>query len=113
MRKLFWSSPHFRFIGIGGHFLRRLRLWPRVIVSDGYTIKIYQPQVDHYSGDTVESRGAFSMTGNGKSDPVFGAVWIESMLQTNRPKRTAILEKIKVLDIKFAGDSNASEVVPD
>ncbi len=84
--------------------------WPRVINSGGYSIKIYQPQVENFSGDSVRSRGAFSITGNGKTDPVFGALWTKSTLLTNREKRTAVLDNIRVLDIKFAGDSNASDV---
>src|SRR5450631_4070536 len=84
--------------------------WPRLINSGGYSIKIYQPQVENFSGDTVRSRGAFSISGNGKTDPVFGALWTKSTLQTNREKRTAILDNIRVLDIKFTGDSNASDV---
>jgi len=48
--------------------------WPRAFVSEGYTIKIYQPQVEYYNGNIVKSRGAFSILGNGKTDPVFGAL---------------------------------------
>ena len=84
--------------------------WPKSIISDGYTIRIYQPQVEYYEGDSVRSRGAFSILGNGTTDPVFGALWTEATLQTDRVKRTAVLDKIKVLDVKFAGDSNAADV---
>jgi hypothetical protein len=84
--------------------------WPRVIVSGGCSIKIYQPQVENFNGDTVRSRGAFSITGNGNSEPVFGALWTKSTLRTNRENRTAVLDDLKVLEIKFAGDSNASDV---
>ena len=66
--------------------------------------------MENFSGDTIRSRGAFSITGNGKSEPVFGALWTKSTLQTNREKRTAVLDNLKVLEIKFAGDSNASDV---
>jgi hypothetical protein len=84
--------------------------WPKAISSGGYIIKIYQPQIESLQGDTLKSRGAFSILSPGKEDPVFGALWSTSMLQTDRAKRTAVLENIKINEIKFAGDSNAENV---
>jgi hypothetical protein len=84
--------------------------WPKSINNNGTIIKIYQPLIESYSGNTVVARGALSILLKGETDPVFGALWINATLQTNRPQRTAIIEKIKVNDIKFAGDSNASNV---
>jgi len=66
--------------------------------------------VEYYSGDTIRSRGAFSILGQGENDPVFGALWTESDLRTDRAKREATLVNLKVLDIKFAGDSNKTNV---
>jgi hypothetical protein len=84
--------------------------WPKAINSNGTIIKIYQPQVESYNGNIVKTRGAFSILEKGKEDPVFGALWVTSTLQTDRVKRTAVLEKIKVNEIKFAGDSDESKV---
>jgi hypothetical protein len=84
--------------------------WPKSINDNGTLIKIYQPLIESYSGNTIVARGAFSVLLKGKTDPVFGALWINASLQTNRPQRTAIIEKIIVNDIKFAGDSNSSDV---
>ncbi len=89
---------------------RAQQQWPKAIISNGNTIKIYQPTVESYSGDIVKSRGAFSILEKGKTDPVFGALWTTATLQTNRSNRTATLEKIKVTDIRFAGDSSAEDV---
>jgi hypothetical protein len=84
--------------------------WPKAINSGGTVIKIYQPLIEKYNGDAFDARSAFSILENGKTDPVFGALWINAIVQTNRTKRTAVIEKVKVNDIKFAGDSNASDV---
>ncbi len=84
--------------------------WPKQISGPNATIKIYQPQIEYYQGDTIKTRGAFSVLVNGTSDPVFGALWITAMLQTDRNNRTATLIRIKVNEIKFAGDSNQSNV---
>src|ERR1700676_2184191 len=74
--------------------------WPKSISSGGYTIKIYQPQVESLDGNKLKTRGAFSILSAGKQDPVFGAFWATSILQTDRNKRTAVLENIKVNEIK-------------
>jgi hypothetical protein len=84
--------------------------WPKAINYNGTVIKVYEPQVEKFSGNTVVARGAFSILEKGKTDPVFGALWINATLQTDRAKRTAVIQKIKVNDVKFAGDSNASNV---
>ena len=84
--------------------------WPKLISSNGTTIKIYQPQVEKYSGNIVRTRGAFSILEKGDSDPVFGALWSDATLQTDRARRTAVLVKIKINEIKFAGDSNEADV---
>ena len=84
--------------------------WPKLISSNGTTIKIFQPQVEFYKDNIVKSRSAFSILEKGAADPVFGAVWITSTLITDRVNRTAILQKIKVTEIKFAGDTNKSNV---
>jgi hypothetical protein len=84
--------------------------WPKEISYNGTTIKIYQPQIDSYQGNIVKTRGAFSILENGKTDPVFGALWTTSQLQTDRVKRTAALTSIKVDQVKFAGDTNQQNV---
>ncbi len=84
--------------------------WPRSIIDNGNVIKIYQPLIEKYNGITFEARSAISILEKGKTDPVFGALWMNAFVQTNRANRTAVIEKVKVNDVKFAGDSNASEV---
>src|SRR5450432_3602210 len=84
--------------------------WPKLIPSEGYTIKIYQPQIEYYQGNTLKTRGAFSILKSGAADPVFGALWTNSTLRADRANRTAVLVKIKIEQIKFAGDSNKANV---
>jgi len=86
------------------------QLWPKAIISNEASVKIYQPLVESYSGGIVKARAAFSVLAKGKTDPVFGALWVNATLQTDRAKRSAVLEKIKVLEIKFAGDTNIQNV---
>jgi hypothetical protein len=84
--------------------------WPKSINQNDTIIKIYQPLIESYSGNTVVARGAFSILLKGKTDPVFGALWINGTLHTDRQNRTAVIDVVKVNDAKFAGDSIASNV---
>ncbi|HSZ32965.1 MAG TPA: hypothetical protein VK772_06620, partial [Puia sp.] len=84
--------------------------WPKSINDNGTTIKVYQPLIEKFNGDAFDARSAFSILEKGKSDPVFGALWLNAIVQTNRTNRTAVIEKIKVNAIRFAGDSNAENV---
>src|ERR1700689_2749511 len=86
-------------LSVSAVFAQTTTNWPKAINRNDTIIKIYQPLVESYNGNTVVTRGAFSILPKGKSDPVFGALWINATIQTNRSNRTAIIEKIKVNDV--------------
>lgn len=74
--------------------------WPRSISgTNGEQIKIYQPQVESWSGNTIVSRSAVSVIPEGKSDPVFGAFWWDASVAD---KGNAVLvQGIHISNIKF------------
>ena len=58
--------------------------WPREItVSEGVVV-IYQPQPEKLDGDQLKVRAAVAVKFKGASEPVFGAVWLEARLETDR-----------------------------
>ena len=75
--------------------------WPREIQSPEGTITIYQPQVDSFKQNQLSARTAVSIIRTGSSEPVFGAIWIDCRVLTDRPSRTVRLEDVKVKEIKF------------
>ncbi len=82
--------------------------WPQELTGEnGSVVIIYQPQVEVFTGNNLEARAAVSVkssqTGN---TPVFGAVWIEAKLDTNRDTRTAVIRDIEVSDVRIADASN-------
>jgi hypothetical protein len=77
--------------------------WPRQLDGEMGQIIIYQPQFQEYSGDSVKARAAVSVTPTGQTEPVFGAVWFDARLATDRDARTASLESIVVTDVRFPG----------
>jgi hypothetical protein len=74
--------------------------WPKSIAgNNGGQIKIYQPQVESYSGNTLKSRSAISVIPQGKKDPVFGAIWWQASIADNG--RSVRIQSLDITNIKF------------
>lgn len=74
--------------------------WPKSITgNNGEVIKIYQPQVESYSGNLVKSRSAISVIPDGKTDPVFGAFWWDANVADNG--NAVAIQSMQVTNIKF------------
>ncbi len=58
--------------------------WPREIVTPEATITIYQPQLEEFEGNKLASRFAASVQSPKMKEPVFGAVWVEARVETDR-----------------------------
>ncbi len=82
--------------------------WPQEFSGEnGAAVIIYQPQVEVFTGNSLEARAAVSVkTSAADNTPVFGAIWIKARLDTNRDTRTAIIRDIEVSDVRFADASD-------
>ena len=70
--------------------------WPREIETSEAIIVIYQPQLEDFSDNRLRSRFAASVRKTGDdNEPVFGAVWVEARMETNRAERTVRLAAIE------------------
>jgi hypothetical protein len=74
--------------------------WPREIVTPEATITLYQPQPETFSGDKLTARTAVSVTQKSK-EPVFGAIWVNARVATDRTARIVTLVSMTVTDVKF------------
>jgi hypothetical protein len=81
--------------------------WPREVLSSEGLITMYQPQIDSYSGNSLKARAAVSIMQTGKNEPVFGAIWVNCKVFTDRPTRTVMLEEMEVRRIKFPSGTDA------
>jgi hypothetical protein len=79
--------------------------WPKVIDSDRGKIVIYQPTPESLDGDQLKARAAFSITTPGNTDPVFGALWTNAHISTDRVKRMVYLIDAQVTDIRIPNDN--------
>jgi hypothetical protein len=82
--------------------------WPQEIVTeDGATITVYQPQVEEFTGIKLAGRAAVSVKAAATNNaPVFGAIWFEARIDTDRDARTAVIRDVDILDVRFADASD-------
>lgn len=84
-------------------------VWPQIIGTSAGTVTIYQPQVDSFSQNVLTAHAAVSIVPTGQTNPVFGAVWVKSTVQTDRDARTIDLLSTSVTDSRFP-QADAGEV---
>lgn len=75
--------------------------WPREIKTKKARIVIFQPQVENFTGDLLESRAAIAVTVKKSEGPVFGAAWFENRVSTDKNTRMVSLKELTVTDVKF------------
>ncbi len=75
--------------------------WPQVLEGDKGSITIYQPQLESFEGDILETRAAVAVSRKGEKQMVFGAVWFRARLLTDRDARTATLAAVEVTAARF------------
>ena len=73
--------------------------WPREIKAKEGKVVIYQPQLESFQGDKVAVRAAVSVQKTDMKTPVFGVVWFDSRITTDREQRMVEFQEIKVLSL--------------
>ena len=81
--------------------------WPQELTGEnGAVVLIYQPQVEAFSGNSLEARAAVSVKSPATENvPVFGAIWIEARIDVDRDERTAVIRDVDIGDIRFSDAS--------
>ncbi|MEJ2084380.1 MAG: carbohydrate-binding family V/XII [Acidobacteriota bacterium] len=75
--------------------------WPREIKRPEANIVIYQPQPEEAEGNLIKGRTAVSVTVPGDQAPVFGTVWFEAKIATDRDNRTADILSLDITRVRF------------
>src|SRR5436190_1629457 len=93
------------------HASAKKNTWPKEIpLKNGGKITIYQPQHETLTNNILKSRAAISIRKDAKSEPIFGVIWAEAILETDRDSRMATMENIKITDAKFPDATDVSKV---
>jgi len=75
--------------------------WPREIDTPKGTVVVYQPQPEKLDGNLLKGRAAVAVELKGSTEPVFGAVWFEARLETDRAERTATMTEVTITQVRF------------
>ena len=75
--------------------------WPKKIEKNNTTVVIYQPQIESLTANNMEARAAVSVTNEEYTSPVFGAMWFDCNISTDRDERMVSLIGMKVSAAKF------------
>jgi hypothetical protein len=75
--------------------------WPKEIDTPALKITVYQPQLETFQGNHLTARAAVSVQKTGSPTPVFGGVWLDAQLLTDRDQRTATPINVRVTEARF------------
>ena len=62
-------------------------------------IVMYQPQLESFDDNKLTARAAVSVTRTGQTEPVFGAVWLNARVSTDRDSRVVTLLDVDIADV--------------
>src|SRR5580658_3974413 len=75
--------------------------WPMHISSSAGDITVFQPQLDNFQDDQISARAAVSVAGTNQAQPVFGAIWLQSRVATDRVARTVQILGVTITRSRF------------
>jgi hypothetical protein len=80
--------------------------WPREINTSEGKMIVYQPQPETMKDNLVTGVWAFSITPNGKTEPVFGAMFFEATINIDKDTRLYVLQSLEIPNIKLSTDES-------
>jgi hypothetical protein len=75
--------------------------WPKEIPTRDGTLVVYEPQIESLHGDRLSARMAVSVEGGDRKNPIFGGVWIDARVLTDRDRRTVRPVEVTVKEVRF------------
>ena len=74
--------------------------WPREIVTNRGIAVIYEPQLEKLEGLTLSVRAAVGIE-HENQETLYGVVWFEARLETDRENRIALITDLDVTEVRF------------
>jgi hypothetical protein len=95
-----WQTPADTYLPSGGD------PWPRAITTPGVTIQVYQPQLNHWTGNTLDAYAAVAIQSEGSHDKAYGVIWFTARTEVDKVNRLVKLDKLKLTKWKFPSLGN-------
>jgi hypothetical protein len=102
------------FVGVA-HAQQAPSRWPmQIALPDGRTLLVFQPQLDNFTGDQLQSRAAVQLNIPGQAQPAYGAVWLQARVATDRSAGTVQIIQVAVTQAQFPTlDPQSSQGIGD
>ena len=75
--------------------------WPQEIRIPEGVIVIYQPQPERLEGNRLEGRAAVGVELKGATEPVYGVIWFDARIDTDRAERTVVIVDVSIPRVRF------------
>ena len=75
--------------------------WPQEIEIPQGMVVVYQPQPEKLEGNKLSGLAAVAVEMKNAAEPVFGAIWFEARLDTNRDERIATITDVAITNVRF------------
>lgn len=103
MKKLFFTCIA-GMLFFASSLLAQISYWPKEIpLKTGGKILIYQPQPDELNGNILKGRSAVGGKEKANDPMVYGAIFFDATLITDKASRMAQLESVKITNAKMEG----------
>lgn len=83
--------------------------WPRVFAAGDFQVTVYQPQVESWNRDRIQSRAAVAVQTKASSVPFYGIVWLSARTDVDRENRLVALNEIRVERAEFPSKPERDE----
>ncbi len=83
--------------------------WPRVIVRDGVTNTVHQPQLESWDYYTLKAESAVAIQAKGANEAAFGSIVFSAKTRVDRSERKVYFEKIEIESGNFPGAEDKGE----
>ncbi len=84
--------------------------WPKIIHSGNTEITVYQPEPETLEGAEIAVRCAVSVKSENERKPVFGAIWINATLVSDRENRRISFTHIHIPSVRFSDALQQDEI---
>jgi hypothetical protein len=93
----------------GAQDARAQTTFPQELTYPEGTIVVYQPQPEKLTGNFLSCRAAMALKPKGQTEPIFGAFWFTSIIDTDDDAGTTLVRDIKVTRVRWPESTSADE----
>lgn len=83
--------------------------WPQEVDAPEGRIVVYQPQPEELDGNVLSGRAAIALEIQGRDEPIFGVMWFEAKIDTDRDTDIAVVRDVTVTDVRWPDSKDAGQ----